>query len=698
MRQVLLALLMMVLPAAAWSQGAATLVADTVRIERGARLIAQGNIEVLYAGSRLTASQIIYDQATDQLEIAGPIIITTADGTILTARRANLDPQLENGMLQSARLVLDQQLQLAAAQIDRADGRYSQLYKTAVTSCQVCAGQAPLWEIRAERVVHDEEERQLYFTNAQFLLRGFPIFALPRMRLPDPTLDRATGFLIPRIRTTNQLSTGVKLPYFITLGDHRDITVTPYLSAKTTTIELEYRQAFSNGDIRVSSAFSRDTLLSEQDRAYLFAEGLFDLGRDYTLRFDIEGVTDDAYLLDYAYSDKDRLDSAIGLTRVREDDLLRAGFTYYQSLREDERDATLPPIVADFDYRRLLDLPYGQLGLGISGDTIVRYGAGIGDEGRDMARIGAASDWTYRWIGDSGIVVDASSGARADLYLIGDDPARDRSIARLVPQLGVTLRYPLVKQSASAQHLLEPVVALAWSEALGGTPPSEDSTRPELDQSNLFALSRFPSDDAIETGLRAAIGVNWTRKGNAGTVTRLSFGRVLRDIENPDFTLTSGLQGQASDWLVAGQWESPIGVQVIGRALLGDDLDPTSAAAKVRWENDWIDLAAAYVWQAADADLGRSETISEIGLESWTQVSQTWAIGLDGRYDLANNSPARAGLELEWRNECVTTRFRVARRYTSSTTVDPSTDYGLSVALSGFSAGRAGVGPAGGCN
>jgi len=118
---------------------------------------------------------------------------------------------------------LDQQLQLAAHQINRAEGRYSQLYKVAVTSCHVCDDRPPLWSIRAERVVHDTEERQLYFTNATLRLRDTPIFWLPRMRLPDPSLTRATGFLIPSLRTTDQLGTGLKTPYFIRLGDHRDV-------------------------------------------------------------------------------------------------------------------------------------------------------------------------------------------------------------------------------------------------------------------------------------------------------------------------------------------------------------------------------------------------------------------------------------------------------------------------------------------
>ncbi|MCA1774393.1 MAG: hypothetical protein LC676_01950 [Loktanella sp.] len=150
--RVLLIALFLLLPAVATAQGTATLVADNVTVTQNDRLIAQGNIEVLYDGARLTARRVTYDRAADRLSIDGPIVITEPDGTILTADQASLDPQLENGLLRSARIVLDRQLQLAANQIDRIDGRYSQLYRVAATSCQArrWTGRRAFW-CRASR-------------------------------------------------------------------------------------------------------------------------------------------------------------------------------------------------------------------------------------------------------------------------------------------------------------------------------------------------------------------------------------------------------------------------------------------------------------------------------------------------------------------------------------------------------------------
>ena len=184
----------------------AILVADNVSIDQNRVLQAQGNVEVLQGDIRLKASSVSYDQKSGALQIIGPITIQDGANITILADQAELSSNLQNGLLIGARTVLNQRLQLASVEINRVDERYTQLYKTAVTSCNVCTdGRPPLWQIRAKRVVHDQTEQQLYFDDAQFRVGNIPVFYLPRLRLPDPTLKRATGFLIPSFRTTSQL-------------------------------------------------------------------------------------------------------------------------------------------------------------------------------------------------------------------------------------------------------------------------------------------------------------------------------------------------------------------------------------------------------------------------------------------------------------------------------------------------------------
>jgi hypothetical protein len=292
----MLALILSVsLPATAQDQ--ATLVSDSLEITGDTRLIADGNVEIFFKGRRLKASRIVFDQATNRLEITGPIVLTEESGdTLILASQADLAADMSEGILTSARLVLNQQLQMAANRIVRVAGRYTALQTVAASSCKVCEGDpTPLWEIRARRVVHDEVERQIYFDRAQFRLAGVPVLYIPRLRMPDPTLKRATGFLMPSIRTTSDLGTGIKLPYFIVLGPSADLTLTPYLTTKNSeTLGLRYRQAFATGLIELNGSMSRDDLIAGKTRGYLRLQGAFTLPERFKLTFDGQTVTDPA--------------------------------------------------------------------------------------------------------------------------------------------------------------------------------------------------------------------------------------------------------------------------------------------------------------------------------------------------------------------------------------------------------------------
>ncbi|MDK2775859.1 MAG: LPS-assembly protein LptD, partial [Tabrizicola sp.] len=314
----LCAVLTLALPAVAQEQ--ATLVSDSLQITGDTRLIADGNVEVIFQGRRLKAKRLVFDQSTDRLEITGPIVLTEATGsTLILASQADLAADLSEGILTSARLVLNQQLQLAANSMTRVAGRYTAMQTVAASSCRICKGGGiPLWEIRARRVVHDEVERQIYFDSAQFRLAGVPVLYIPRLRMPDPSLQRATGFLMPSIRTTSDLGTGIRVPYFIVLGKSADLTLTPYLTARQSqTLGLRYRQAFATGLITATGSITRDDLIPGKTRGYLRLEGEFALPERFVLGFDGQTVSDPAYMLDYGLGNADRLDSRIEIKRTR---------------------------------------------------------------------------------------------------------------------------------------------------------------------------------------------------------------------------------------------------------------------------------------------------------------------------------------------------------------------------------------------
>ena len=690
----LLAALCFVLGAAqvarAQSDDAAMLVADEVLLTGDDTLVASGNVEAIYQGSRLTAARITYDRGTDTIQLDGPVRLTDPQGNLLTADSGTLETDFENGLLRGARMVLDEQLQLASVEARRVGGRYTQLSRVAVTSCQVCgANQVPLWQIRAGRVIHDEEERQLYFDDAQLRVLDFPVFYAPRLRLPDPTLKRSQGFLFPSIRSTTLLGFGIKVPYFIPIGDHQDITLTPYLSPVTRTLEARYRRAFRNGDLTVDAAVTQDTLDEGPRRGYLFAEGAFDLSGDYKLRFDIETTSDDAYLNDYDYADKDRLDSELTVTRTKADRYFEVGVTHYQSLVDDEDNSTQPTIIADaiYEQRVFPKALGGELRMGLAAHGHFRY-SDDDIEGRDVSRLNADLNWRRRWTLPGGVRAGVRGQLWGDAFSVSQDSTSDRRAAQLTPAAAVELRWPLTRTAASgARDLIEPVMQLGW---VGGDRldiANDESTRVEFDEGNLLALSRFPAPDRRERGVTAVYGLRWMRENPNGWSAGLTLGRVSRADPEEGLSRSSGLGGDASDWLIAGHLATRSGLTFTARGLLDSDSRFSKAAARAGWTNSRLDLGASYVLLVTDPDEDRDDAISEWSFDGSYRINQHWTSSANWRYDLSSSDFAKAGLGLDYTNECIAVGFSVSRKFPSSSNLEPSTDFGLTVELKGFSTG-----------
>lgn len=681
------------LPLAALSQdnGPAMLVADRVQLDGRDRVVADGAVEVLYGEARLRAQRIIYDRDQDRLTIQGPIVLTEGDDRVVIADAAELDRDFRNGMIRGARIVLNQQLQLSASRLDRVEGRYAQLTRATVSSCQVCGTRAPLWQIRARRVIHDQEEMQLYFDDARLDVAGVPILWLPRLRLPDPNQTRATGFLIPSIRRNSQLGTGIKAPYFIRLGDHRDLTLTPYISNKTKTLEWRYRQAFERGRIELSGAVSGDDLQPGELRAYVDGTGHFDLGRDFDLDFKFIAVKDDAYLTDYGYSDADRLESEVTISRVKRDELISASLANFYTLRLNETNATIPSIVDDLNYeRRIFPRFGGELRLSAGQHTHIRY-SDADITGRDVARLTASANLRKTWTLPAGIRAQGLVGVDADTVWTRQDSTLPTRQSDLSPTAALTLRWPWVRHGpGGVTQVIEPVAMAAWTGGGGMLIANDESTRVEFDEGNLLSLSRFPAADRRERGLRGAVGVNWSRINPDGWGAYLTVGTVYRKYADGNFTASSGLGGTASDVLVAGQIRSASGLSLTARGLFDAQLKANKAEAKASWSAKTFDLSASYVWLSRDVQENRPNSVSEWAFDTGFDITRNWRGTLSGRYDIVADEPISAGIGVIYSNECVDIALSASRRFASSTIVTPATDFSFTVGLRGFSAQTSG--------
>ena len=58
------------------------------------------------------------------------------------------------------------------------------------------------------------KKKTIYYDHAIIKVYDIPVFYLPKLSHPDPSVERRSGFLPPAITDTKNLGEGIVVPYF----------------------------------------------------------------------------------------------------------------------------------------------------------------------------------------------------------------------------------------------------------------------------------------------------------------------------------------------------------------------------------------------------------------------------------------------------------------------------------------------------
>ncbi len=683
---------------ASWAQAqsapparAATLISDTITFDTNTTtLTATGGVEIFFGDTRLRAERIVYNGAENTVRAIGPLILTQSDGnTVILADFAQLSADLQQGILQSARLVLNQQLQIAATEINQSGDRYLQAFQVVASGCQVCADNpVPLWEIRARRVIHDRQDQQIYFENAQLRAFGVPIAYLPRLRLPDPSLDRATGFLTPSVRSFDSIGTYLRIPYFIRMGDSADLTITPWIgSLENATMQMRYRQAFRQGGLEINGAISANEADANAQRGYGFARGDFALARDYVLDFGLQYTSDDGYLETFGFADLEFLNNFLRLSRIRRDGYSAVSASQYSVLRDGADNDLLPTRVVQAErIWRFVPAPLGG-GASFTLDAMGAYRASDtpGTTGRDVARLTAGVDWQRTDVLPMGLLASGGVNIHADIANAVDAGAFDGTFHRIAPLVFTQLRYPFMRQGDSGRrYLFEPTLQLIWSDHYGDDIPNEDSILVAFDEANLFSFTRFAGHDARERGLRSNIGATYTVQDPSGWHLGITGGVILRYSDLGQFDTLTGLSGSQSDYLLAIHYTNDDRWRLVNRMIFDTEFSFTSNELSLSRYGNEYDFLAGYTFLEANPAEGRLTDFSELGVNLRYNFADAWDISGGWRYDFSARASVDAGLTMRYVADCITVELSAERRFAQSATVATATEFRLNIELNGF--------------
>lgn len=282
------------------------------------RVSAVGSVQLFYNGTSLQADKVIYDQKTKRLHAEGNVRLEDADGKITYANIMDLSDDYRDGFVDSLRVDTADQTRMAASRADRTEGRYTVFQNGVYTACAPCRDnpkKPPLWQVKGARIIHDQNEKMLYFEDARLEFFGTPLAYMPYFSTPDPTVKRKTGFLMPGFSQTNQTGLGVNIPFYWALAPDYDLTLTPRITSRQGVLmQGEFQQRLLNGAYQIRAygivqqdpnAFSYKGVPQAGDRELrggVETKGQFALNDRWVWGWEGVALSDYAFLQDYRLS------------------------------------------------------------------------------------------------------------------------------------------------------------------------------------------------------------------------------------------------------------------------------------------------------------------------------------------------------------------------------------------------------------
>jgi LPS-assembly protein len=530
-----------------------------------------GDVEFEQGGKILRADKVVYHLDTDTAQAMGNVSILDADGSVHFAASAELSQNLKDGYVQGLLSLLADGSRFTAAAAKREDGTKMTMTDVTYTPCKVCeADPHPIWQIKADKVTHNEQTKEIKYKNARFELFGIPLVWTPIFSHADPSVKRKSGLLRPRYGWSNNIGTFVEGGYYYSIAPDKDATV---LLRPTTRegilVQGEWRQRFENGQLKFDGSFAKSDRKEEDGRVEknklrgdISAAGLFDLNKEWRAGFDIKRASDKGYLRLYNLDTSNVLENEVYAERFSGRDYSRIAAVNVQDLRLGTRPNQ--PEVVPLAEHHMMGEPQSLLGGRWTADVSVLDLQRPGP-GQDMQRLTARTGWERRAISDAtGLSTIYSAQFEGDSYAVQHNFANangNTDATRGKAFVSVTDSYPLVKRLKKSQVVVEPVVAASFTSQVTNNPqdiPNEDSLDVQIDANSLFAENRFPGTDRQEDGTRLVYGVKSGLYEDDGRYGKVFVGQSYRfDDNNGLFPSGSGLEARRSD--IVGQISTGVG-------------------------------------------------------------------------------------------------------------------------------------------
>ncbi|HEY9090314.1 LPS-assembly protein LptD [Parasphingorhabdus sp.] len=490
---------------------------------------ASGNVLVNRDGYRLRADTVVWNRNSGVVEAKGNIRSTSPEGDTAYGDSIILTDSLRDGTVENLLLVMEDGSRLAARKGERFEDGSMTLDYGAYTACAVVTEDGcpkkPSWEIKAVKVRYDPIKKRVTYDGARIEIFGLPVIPLPGLSHPVSDENRS-GLLVPNLRFDSTNGVAVSVPYYFNIAPNQDATVTAQVFTEVAPLisgtfrNLDEKGAFQitgygTYSSRVPTGATGPLPDSEKGfRGYFATSGRFVLDDNWTISQAARIASDRTFLRRYDISDDDSLRSTINVERIDESSYFSLAGWAFQTLRAGDPQSQVPVALPVIDYRKRFADPIlgGRTQIQLNSLAIGRSG------GQDTQRAFASARWDLRRLTSMGQEIILTGFARGDVYNSEDNALNETALyqgnsgwqTRGIVTAAVDVKWPLVGQAFGGTQTLTPRLQIVATPAIANAKvPNEDSRSVDLEDTNLFALNRFPGYDRYEDNVRVTYGAEW---------------------------------------------------------------------------------------------------------------------------------------------------------------------------------------------
>ncbi len=575
----------------------------------------------------------------------------------------------------------------------------SEFQKGVFTYCKKKKGEkCPAWEIRSDKIRHNNANKTIYYDNATLKVYDFPIFYFPVLSHPDPSVKRRSGFLIPSFNDSTSLGASVTIPYYLNIANDKDITLTPKIYGRENPLMLaEYRQSFKNSYLILDSGYTKGyknntAVKTEGSRTHFFSKysrSLFNDDNSITnFNFDIQTTSNDTYLKAHdidtllAKNEIDVLENNIEFDYQKEDLYFGATLSAYDDLTVENNskyEYILPYLT--FNKNLFVDEKYGVMDLA-SNFRVRNY-----DVNKQTELFVNDFEWqSNKWNSYYGIQNQLKTLFKTVNYEAknADNYKTDDLNSEISAAFGYLANLSFYKNDEMAKnnHLIKPKLMIRYAPGH----MRKLNTGSPLKYSNLFNFNKTQDIDVIETGLSTAFGFEYKKSNLLNDKTigeeKLSFGigQIINSEENEKIHPKTSLNQRFSD-------------------VVGDSSFSISKNLKLNYNfsidqnyNDfnYNEISSDFITKNTKFNIGYLEEKNHIGNQEYLKtdlevnLSDSGSIGFATKRNLLTNSAEFYNLSYNYINDCLKAGILYRREFYTDRDIEPDNSIMFTISLIPF--------------